>query len=414
MLTAKLKGGALYIALIICLVISIILSVFILMAHFNQKQLLALQAHQQLFLSLQSAFNVSQSHYLTEEQNNRWQKLNASDDSVKIKTLQWGAYLLVETQAKNNRQVLSQTGLFGSFATPDTALYVVDSDRPIGLAGMVDFKAAAYFPKAGVKTAFIDGAGSSLSSQSTSFIRTSGKQMKPCGQQFNERLLATLNKVFESTDSLAGLERGELNQPFSARTLVISSGNLNLAGYKLSNNIKLVARHEIVVDESSQLDNVLLVAPKVRISKGFKGTVQVIASDSIIVGDGCLLTYPSSLTLISHQSTDTRLKGIFVGEQCRVEGSLLAINHANEQSRVIVCTKKDCVVYGLVYSSDYAGFQGNLFGTLYCSKLLLQTPSAVYENHLMNCSIDPKKYVSGICYPALFESDQANQWIKRL
>ena len=54
-------------------------------------------------------------------------------------------------------------------------------------------------------------------------------------------------------------------------------------------------------------------------------------------------------------------------------------------------------VEGLVYSKGYIDFKGNITGSLYCNGFILRTPSAVYENHLLNASINstelPEFYV---------------------
>lgn len=414
MLNRKLKGGALYIALIICIVIGIILGVFILIAHFNQRQVLARLGSEQLRWDLRSAFHIAQSQGFSDDQNNRWFQNGLNEDSIKLKTLQWGAYQLIEAQVKNSHQLLTETGLYGSYSPADTAFYAEDTGRPISLAGAVKFTAAVYVPSSGFRTAYIEGAGAVIDPSLNGHVRKAGGGLPAIKRRLAEQLTELLQHPETRTDSLGSLERQNITQPFSGKTLLIRSGNLNLSGYHLRHNIKLVANGEIVLDSSTHLDNVLLIAAKVRFKKGFKGTVQVLAGDSIILEEECHLQYPSSLTVIKYETEGSNLKGIFVGEKCRIEGSLIAVNPQNDNQKVLVSTKKECSIYGLVYSSNYASVQGELYGTLYCSRLLLQTPSAVYENHLLNCSIDPKKYRNSIFVPALFEISRARKCIKRL
>ena len=57
---------------------------------------------------------------------------------------------------------------------------------------------------------------------------------------------------------------------------------------------------------------------------------------------------------------------------------------------------------GNAYSSNYTDAQGQLFGSVICQTLLLQTPSGVYENHLLNCIIDPKTYGVNLTVPHWF------------
>jgi hypothetical protein len=64
---------------------------------------------------------------------------------------------------------------------------------------------------------------------------------------------------------------------------------------------------------------------------------------------------------------------------------------------------------GNLYSSDYADVRGNIYGSAFCKTLLVQTPSGVYENHLLNCVIDPKKYNIHFVVPSWFEKKVGNQ-----
>lgn len=410
----KLKGGALYIALIICIVISIILSVFILIAHFNQRQIITKISSEQLSWNLRSGFQLAQSDHFSVIQNNRWFKHALTDDSLKIKVLQWGAFQLIEAQTKNSHQLLSEAGLYGASPSQDTALFMEDSGRPINLAGSVQFKANVYFPATGYKTAYIEGASAVIDPSIHHFVKRSGGSVPSLKKILVDNLVQQIRNPEAFTDSLGSLDQSIIYQGFSAKTLLIRSGNLNLSGYKLSHNIKLVANGEIVIDSTTRLDNVLLIAAKVRFKKGSKGVVQVIASDSVVVEDGCYLSYPSSLTVVNYENEGIQLKGIFIGEKSRVEGSVMAINNGVTTQKVIVTTRKECELYGIVYSSNYGSIQGTLYGTLYCAKLLLQTPSAVYENHLLNCTIDPQKYGLSLYIPAVFEKSKALKCVKYL
>jgi hypothetical protein len=57
------------------------------------------------------------------------------------------------------------------------------------------------------------------------------------------------------------------------------------------------------------------------------------------------------------------------------------------------------VVIGQLYSTGYAEVKGNVYGSVMCSDFILQTPSSIYENHLLNAGIDQQAlpgYYTGI------------------
>lgn len=412
-LKQKLKGGALYIALIICIIIGIILSVMILIAHFNQRQVLNFQADAQLEWDLRSAVHIAQSSYFSDSDAGQW-KLLDNEDSLRLRTGLWGTYRLIGAEAKNNRKTLKEYGLYGSFLPADTALYMEDAGRPVSLAGTISLKGAAYFPAGGFRTAWLEGQGSVIDGSISRHIRQAGNSLPPVDNTLSDELMDLLKNPEQADDSLGSLDAQKITQPFSQKALLVRSGNFELSSCQLSRHIKLVANQEINVDSSAHLDNVLLIAAKVRFKKGFRGTVQVLASDSIVLEEGCRLDYPSSLTVLSEVDGGAGLKGIFIGEKCRVEGCLLALNRGTGAQKVTVTAAGGSEFYGLVYSSDYAGLQGTLYGSLLCTKLLLQTPSAVYENHLFNCSIDPGMYAGTLYVPVLFEKHKAAKCVKRL
>ena len=80
---------------------------------------------------------------------------------------------------------------------------------------------------------------------------------------------------------------------YEVAPLVFSFGE-RLENLSLSGNI-VVAAEEVNIDRSCRLRDVIIVAEKVRIEKGFAGTLQVFASDSLNVEAGVVLDYPSGL-----------------------------------------------------------------------------------------------------------------------
>jgi hypothetical protein len=403
-LTKKLKGGALYIALIISIVIGIVLGVFILIAHFNQRQVISGLAITQLRMNLRSGLSMAGSESFSEAMNNTWQALPFNGDSLRIKKLQWGSYEVICVESKNNIHYLREAAIYGSALGSDTALLVCDRGRPIGLSGNIRLNGYCYFPKAGFKAAYIEGQSFSGGSDIGRFMKEGPTELPPVKKQLSDRLLKCQQQLDSNTDSLIPALPLQLRMEFSGKTAVWQSPRMELDGIKLTGNIKLVG-DEITVGPMAQLEHVFMVAGKVRIRKGFKGVIHVLAKDSIILEDDCSLAYPSSLTLLNRQN-DGLLRGIYLGTGCAVNGAVIALNENPSGpialGRVMIKLNRSCEVYGLVYSADYLHLQGKLFGTALCNALMLITPSAVYENHLLDCELDPVKFGHSLVVPALF------------
>ena len=83
--------------------------------------------------------------------------------------------------------------------------------------------------------------------------------------------------------------------------------------------------------------------------------------------------------------------------------------------QVGVILKKNSCVYGTVFSNGYADLQGIINGSLTCSKIMLNTPSSVYENHLLNAEIDVtklSKYYVGINCVEVSEKKKIVKWLE--
>lgn len=412
MLDRKLKGGALYIALIICVVIGIILSAFILIAHYNQRQVYIQTAYNQLMWDIKSGFNVAQSLNFSEGLNNHWQKQEFNGDSIKIKKLQWGTYDLIIVETKNRHHYIKQAGLFGAYSASDTAMMVADIGRPVSLSGKIKFNGYCYFPKSGYKAAYIEGESFNPEGNINSFIKQAPSEIPGIKEQFKKNIQRSISELNPETDSLIGDISTNINNSFSSKTAVFKSTQLDLKNILLSNNIKLIVSGKVTIDNSSLLNNILIIAEKVIIRKGFKGSLHVIATDSIIIEKECVLEYPSSLTVLSNETKDQNLKGVFIAEKSIVKGSILAFNSGQGNSKMIISLGKECEVYGLIYSSQYGNIQGKIFGNLYCEKFLFQSPSAVYENHILNCEADSRKHKNSLVIPAIFEKYKSNKCLK--
>jgi len=326
-------------------------------------------------------------------------------DSIRVKKMPWGCFTLIDVKAKNKHFNLQKTGLFGCAASSDTALLITDQNRPVGLAGKIKFTAACYLPKAGVKSAYIEGTSFSDLNQVRPFIKQAPSYLPEIDANYLKDIEQIQSELNPYNDSLIAFIPKALNQSFKYQTAVVQQGAIHLSDEALSNNVKLIASDVITVENGCLLNNVLLIARKVIFKKGFKGSVHVMAKDSIITEDECEFNYPSSFlvhTNVTSAGNSSPVRGIFFGEKCKFNGGILTANNKQGTSRMIIKSAKQFQLIGDLYSSDYAGVQGNVYGTFFCKTLLLQTPSAVYENHLFNCLMDPKKYGKNLVVPNWF------------
>lgn len=390
-------------SVIISILISILLSLFVVLAAYNTRTVLAHQTHTQLKQSLESGFAIAQSAYYSQPNGTTWEQMPYNNDSVQVGSEAWGCFLLIDVKAKNAHFRLNKTGLFGTHAWRDTALFITEQNRQVGLAGKIRFNGPAYLPKAGVKPAYIEGTGFSDLNVVRPYLRAAPDHLPLLDEHYLSTVSQSQSGINPYRDSLLSFIPDQWNQPFNRQSAVVQQGNIHLVNQALSNHIKLIASDVIIVENTAELNQVLLIARKVVFRKGFKGIVHVICSDTVMTEDECEFGYPSSFCVYSDQVPDSargQVRGIFFGTDCKFAGGLLAANDSKERSRLMIRLNKHFELIGNLYSSDYADVQGLLYGSVCCRTLLLQTPSGIYENHLYNCVIDPRRYSQAMAVPA--------------
>lgn len=410
MRSIKLKGGALYIAIIVSLLISIILGLFIVLANYNSRNTLNTMSLVQLQHSLNSGFELSRSSYYAN--NYQWTKLPYNEDSVIIQKSLWGNFERITVRAKNKHHALVKSGLFGVSATPDTALIIADNARQIGLSGEVKFTGFAYLPKSGIKPAYIGGKSFSDVNAIKPFLRQSPSVIPAINQNYLAALKVVQTEVNVYSDSLVAIMQPVTTHSFDAKTLVYEQAVMALSDVNWQGNIKIIAKDVITIDSSCVLNDVFLIARKIKFKKGFKGTVHAMATDSIVAEDRCDFNYPSSFTVLPGQTQSSvhKVIGVFFGEASVFKGAILVYKHNDDKLKTMIRFTDKFQFIGSAYSTDYINMMGNLYGTLIAGNALVQNTSSVYENHLMDCVIDSKKYGHILTVPSWF--NQTNTGLK--
>lgn len=388
--------------MMISIVVGIMLSMFLLLASINQRQLSSFLIGVQLQSDLESSLAISQSYYFTNDQNGKWIKNSFNDDSIKTIRKYWGAYQLVVTKAKSRHDHLSAAGLFGIPMSRDTGLVVAESGRPVGLSGNIILKANCFLPSHGFKPVFIEGKSYSGSSENNRYIKNSGQVSFEIDAKFIEGMKDLYTGRSSMNDSLGQLDVLPKFISFTGKTLVIPNLSGSLSGMNLNGNIKLIGK-DLVIDSTNKLTNVLIICRKVKFANGFKGNVHVLASDSIICERNCKFAFPSSFVLLQEMSEMKGMSVIEVGIENLFEGGIIALANVQSFQKILTKLNAESEVCGLVYSPQLH-LEGQVNANLYCEKLLLKTPSGMYENHFMSCEIDPAKYAGVLSVPRIFKT----------
>lgn len=420
-----IKASSLFYAIVISLIIAIVSSSLILFAYLSRIEFDSFEMNQRINLNADSGLNLLLSKQTIVELNQEKSiDLYASgNDLVSLSRKSWGAYEILISKAvfKNTEATrIAQVGFYPD-SSKSYSLYLVDEDKPLALCGKTKIKGTAYLPKAGVKRAYIEG----QNFVGTTLIDGQIKQSEKTLPEFNKSLIENITTLFSKkmiseNDSVVVMEKGisgdSLNNSFKNKTLILASiVAVKIADGIYSGNIVIISDKQITVSANTVLNNVILVAPKIIIEKEFKGALQAFASDSIIINKNVTLSYPSVLGLIRNEKSPA-VSSILLSENDTLLGNVFSFKSNTDVLKQTGFVMQDkAVIYGQVYSNGYVDIKGTIYGSLMCSKIILSTPSSVYENHLLNAVIDrtnlSRNYV-GINLVEESESKKVVKWLE--
>lgn len=384
-ISRTLTASALQLTLIISLIITIVLGSLIYLYSFYRQQDSKIEHQDRLLNLITSGFELSKSTYLSLG-DTVWTDVLYTGDSLHVQKENWGLYDRVTLTAIYRQDSIKRAFLLGLESTDSTVLYVSDEDRNLSVSGRTVVIGNAFLPQAGIKPAFVDG----------KFFE--GKEEIIEGKKkFSERALPSIDMqriqaVIERPDNEVSDEAlyvSQLIRSFKEPTQYIySSEEIRLANQQVKGNIILSSDTLIHISADCILEHIICVAPTIRVDKGFRGSVQLFATDSLIVADDVHFSYPSALVL--YASDDIFRRELKMGKNCSVAGSILLYEEERSAVPHMLSLGEDNLVTGDLIAFGMLKYTKPLTvrGSTYCYRFITQTPSSLYENFLIDITLD--------------------------
>ena len=315
----------------------------------------------------------------------------------------WGIFDIAHLTASHKKEVFTKTALLAGYQSKRAALYLQDENQPLVLVGDTKIHGKAYLPQQGVKRGTI--AGNSYQNDQLVYgaIEKSGRGLPPI---LNVEALKKIQGELFSNElyDFEGLENEMiLVNSFSNPTKILTGSNtINLIGVRLTGNIIVYAPYKIIVDESSLLTDIILVAPEIEIKEKVQGNFQVIASKTITVAQGSKLKYPSSLILLEkHRSSSSNEKKptqISLAKNSEIKGIVAFLSNNNKESYdAHILIGEDATIIGEVYCNQNVELRGLVNGSIYTRGFVAKQFGSVYKNHIYNGKIASNPSVESIC-----------------
>lgn len=410
-----IRSSALYISLIISILILLVCGSMLLigftyrMQERKQERIALLQenAASAMLILMQPDFKADTvqrlSLYATEK------------DSVSLEKKAWGIYELGLAESWINTDTLKKAFLIGASLTDSLkVLYLADEDRPMSISGKSLIKGTAYLPKSGIKAAYVESSGYEDKTLVYGRMRDSERDM-PAPDAELLKSLEGLFAVEAEADRLPDTIENSFFNP--VKRLHLEKDDVFLSGFKAKGNVIISSDSMLVVDKDCRLDGVILVAPYVKIEDHFIGRLQVIATDSISVGEEVELSYPSALLVMKNDTAKHQVK-IVVGKKSVIEGALFAYEKERSLLMPLIQIGAETLVKGEIWSKGYVALSktSRVNGSVSAIRLMARVASAIYENYLIDVKLDktalPKYYLSSGLLNKQAKSGRLLCWVK--
>lgn len=388
----RLRASSLFYAVVVATLIGLCCMGFISYLYIHSLEIHYFQTDMRMKHEVLSTLELLKSKQITYTQGEAISSpyTGNSKDSIQYKKLIWGSYDVIFARCwfKKNRYESAQLlGVKPSGILKNTALYCCNNERSIGVSGSTQIIGDVWVSPSGFKRNYIERSAAESNTLHNGSMHTSSNQLP----ELNKSRVSYINtsRYDLSNDSIldnSQLTSIEIHRSFAESSITFfSNSTIYVNSAQLDGNIKIVSKSKIVIDKSSSLNNILLIAPHIVIKEKADLCAQLIAEDSIQIEKEAVLRYPSSLLVLPILKTQDAF--LSIAEGVTIQGEIFVL--PSQESRSSFCIlESSSLVYGLAYINAYTMPKGRIIGSLFAKQLIYKNASGVFENQLVNTQIN--------------------------
>lgn len=404
-----IKGSALYIVIVISLIIAIISASLLTIAFYYRMEVRKKSRLDKLLINMESGTAMLLSSGFTKYGEDQLIDLFGTEqDSIMLKKEQWGAYELGVVKAFESTDTIKRAFFAGNAFLDSQAIYLADEDRPLSLSGNTQITGDGGLPKSGLKKSYVDGKPYAGKEVINGKIFDSTRDVPP----LNEKLLAEIIKRLKPEEGLFTSLKDSMGNSFfnPVQIYKLDKNQLNIGARKIKGKIILVSDTTVTIDAESNLDNIQLYAHAIIVAPGFRGTCQLFARDSIIIGKDATFNYPSFAGVFKSEDGKIQSK-ISLAEGVSFSGILLSYEKKRSDLQTMISLGKNCKINGEVFATGYVKMEKevSVYGKVSAKRFLMQMKSSLYENYLIDVVLNRKLLSKYYLSSPVFKTDQQVQ-----
>jgi hypothetical protein len=405
----KLRANSLLTTVVLAVVIGMICSSLLLLAYLDFDTVRIERTHSRLQRNLRSAiaYCLADTAILHSGSPDTLDLFTQGTDSAIIRKGNWGLFNSSCVTVLSHGETKTKCFLSGPVTdTPlDACLYLAQHDIPLYVSGTTLLTGDAYLPPAGIQSSYVDQQGFTSDKPLSGATKTS-HNLPAVGPQ----LIAYLRQL-DST-GITTFPPDSLDQSFLDTAAIFHTRSpLILSRGSLHGHILIISDSSISVEATAVLDNILLIAPSITLERGCSGVIQAIATDSLVLRNGCRLNYPSSLILIKAPGA-TFQPTLRIGDSSTVSGAIVSLApDPNDRIKTYVETGRHTSITGYLYAAGFVALKGEVRGEVLADYFLHRSATSVLQNFLVDATIDRSKLSAWFVGPHLFSTPHPNKII---
>ena len=392
---ARVPAGVLNLVLAICIIVSAIVGALLLLVY--HRNIIINRNNQLAYLerNVNSGFAYLLANKLKGAQEKTFDLFGEGGDTVLLSNQPWGLYDVAQVQAKAGNLIKYKSALVGGEldTLKGIALYLTDEDRPLFIAKGVAIEGNSYLPRAGVKNVSLEATPSGDFNSIKGKVLISNRQLPSCFQNVIERVKKNVGYLLKEEHGERPLTLQNSNEKrliynsfLNPSYLIQSDDLLVLDNVALTGKVIINSMVGVVIGSKAKVKDILVSAPYIIIADNFSGSLQAFAQDSIIVGKNCTMQYPSVLGLYNEKANAS----LVIGESSILIGEIVLSGGPASQGLHQLSIQKQASVSGLVYVNGLVEHLGKISGGLFCRRLMVRTPSSLYENYITDAILSGK------------------------
>ena len=383
----KAKGNTLIYALFIVLIISILLNFIILISQYSSQITLSYKNQIQEIRNIESGITLLLNTPIIPI--NKQKEITLFDgNKVYIERYGWGVFEIIGA----HNSTIHKYALTG-VTPPDTTLYISNTRSTLNVAGTTYIQGNCFLPKSKVERANISG----LPYTGEHLIYGNKKESNKTIPEINSYLLENTNSpIYYKKDSIVYFNnQTNITHPFKKKTIHYkSTKSIILNNHVLQGNIVIESEQSIIIKENVKLKNIILIAPYIEIQNKYKNEdgIQIIAQDSIFIGENVTLGYPSALFLYNNNKTSSPPPNIKIKKNFILLGDIIAYQNIYDYRNPInVIIENNANIIGTIYTNGITYISNSkINGSLYCNYINNKKDGNTYYNTIINTLISSK------------------------